>query len=228
MNIGEITLKLLLAAILGGLIGFEREAHGRGAGFRTHIMVSMGSALFMIISTSIFDKYRAIYGDTMGRIDPGRIAAQVVTGIGFLGAGTIIRFRGALKGLTTAACLWVVCGIGMAVGLGIFGSAFMTTAIGLITLFFMGKLEKVFVRDTYWMAYITSQDQKGIVGRLEDVFHKHEVQIQHISLEKNNDSQELLIELNLKARIKKINRKMNQLIFDDLVALSGVKKVRLE
>ena len=227
MNIGEITLKLILAAILGGLIGFEREAHGRAAGFRTHIMVSLGSALFMIISLSIFERYRQIYGDAMGRIDPGRIAAQVVTGIGFLGAGTIIRFRGALKGLTTAACLWVVCGIGMAAGLGIFGPALMVTAISLATLFFMGKLEKVFSRDTYCMAYVTAQDQAGILEKLEEILDKNGVQIQRFSLEKDNATQELLVELNLKSKARKI-KKLNQFIFEELTGLAGVKRVRLE
>ncbi|HWI41359.1 MAG TPA: MgtC/SapB family protein, partial [Verrucomicrobiae bacterium] len=94
--------RLLLASVLGGLIGIEREIHGRPAGFRTHLLVSLGSCLFVLISISM----SRMYGDFSGRIpvgvDPGRVAAQVVTGIGFLGAGAIIRQGSAVRGLTTA------------------------------------------------------------------------------------------------------------------------------
>src|SRR3989338_10745197 len=125
----ELILRLGSAIILGGLIGFERELHGKVAGFRTHSLVSLGSALIMLVSIRIFD----VYGSETG-VDPGRIAAQVVTGIGFIGAGTIIRSGTGIKGLTTAAGLWTASGIGLACGVGYFRAAFIATIITLFVL----------------------------------------------------------------------------------------------
>lgn len=125
----ELILRLGGAIILGGLIGFERELHGKVAGFRTHSLVSLGSALVMLVSIHVFEIYQGKVA-----VDPGRIAAQVVTGVGFLGAGTIIRSRTGIKGLTTAAGLWTASGIGLACGLGFFRAAFIATAITLFVL----------------------------------------------------------------------------------------------
>ncbi|MBN1688864.1 MAG: MgtC/SapB family protein [Candidatus Omnitrophica bacterium] len=125
----DISLRLLIAAILGGIIGFEREKHGKDAGFRTHALVCVGSCLMMIISWKIHLLFRA-----SGPVDPSRIAAQVVTGIGFLGAGAIIRFPKGVKGLTTAAGVWAAAGIGLACGLGEYFPAVVTTVITLIIL----------------------------------------------------------------------------------------------
>lgn len=132
-----IVLKLVLAAFMGGLIGFERETHGRAAGLRTHILVCMGSALIMMTSL-----YVCQAAADPGSCDPSRIAAGVVTGLGFLGAGTILRFRASVKGLTTAASLWTVGAIGLAIGTGFYKAAFATTILVLITLAFFSKLEK--------------------------------------------------------------------------------------
>ena len=110
----EMIARLFLAAILSGLVGYEREIHGRLAGFRTHILVCVGSTLIMLTSMYIFEIYRGL-----ATPDPARIAAQVVSGIGFLGAGTIIRFKASVRGLTTAASLWTIAGIGLAVGSGL-------------------------------------------------------------------------------------------------------------
>ncbi len=134
----EIIKRLVIAAILSGLIGLERETHGRGAGFRTHILVCLGSTLIMLTSIHIFEIYKGV-----ASVDPSRIAAQVVSGIGFLGAGTILRFRASVRGLTTAASLWAVAGIGLAVGNGFYVGAYATTALILITLFFLSKVESI-------------------------------------------------------------------------------------
>ena len=107
----EMVTRLLLTLVLSGLIGLERQVHRRDAGLRTHILVALGSCLIMLTSLYVFD----IYKDQVA-LDPVRIAAGVVTGIGFLGAGTIIRESDGVRGLTTAASLWVVAGIGLAVG----------------------------------------------------------------------------------------------------------------
>jgi putative Mg2+ transporter-C (MgtC) family protein len=127
--------KILLALLLSGLIGLERERHQRAAGFRTHILVGIGSTLMMIVSINMYRTYGA-------STDPSRIAAQVLSGIGFLGAGTIIRFKASIRGLTTAASLWAVAGIGLAVGSAEYGLAAVTTAIILVVLFLLSDLEK--------------------------------------------------------------------------------------
>jgi putative Mg2+ transporter-C (MgtC) family protein len=107
-----VIAQVLLAVLLSGVIGFEREMHGRSAGLRTHILVCLGATLVMVVGKHI----------TFGAShDPGRIAAGVITGIGFLGAGEIIRTQGGVHGLTTAACLWLVAALGVAVGSGLYG-----------------------------------------------------------------------------------------------------------
>lgn len=129
--------RLGLALILGSLIGLEREKKGRSAGLRTHILVCVGSALIMLISIYIHDTY----GGGMG--DPGRIAAGVITGIGFLGAGTIIRSQEGIRGLTTAASVWISAGIGLAVGCGFFSAALGGTAVALLTLYVLKRFENI-------------------------------------------------------------------------------------
>ena len=125
----QMVLRLLLTLGLSGLVGFERQVHRRDAGLRTHILVALGSCLIMLTSLYVFD----IYKDTVS-LDPARIAAGVITGIGFLGAGTIIREPEGVRGLTTAASLWVVSGIGLAVGVGFNRVAIYTTVLVLAVL----------------------------------------------------------------------------------------------
>ena len=129
----EALLRVVIAAALGGAVGLERELREREAGFRTHMLVSIGSALFTIVSAYAFRDF-LVHGGSVVRADPTRIAAQIVTGIGFLGAGAIIRQGLSVRGLTTAATLWVVAAIGMAAGAGYYGGAVITTAVVLISL----------------------------------------------------------------------------------------------
>jgi len=132
----QMIMRLLLTLFLSGLIGLERQVHRRDAGLRTHILVALGSCLIMLIFLYVFDIYRSQVA-----LDPVRIAAGVVTGIGFLGAGTIIRESDGVRGLTTAASLWVVAGIGLAVGVGFNKIAIYTTVLVLIVLHFLRYLE---------------------------------------------------------------------------------------
>ena len=132
----QIYLRLVLSVVLGGLIGLERQVHRRNAGLRTHILVCLGSCLIMLTSLHVFDIYKKIVS-----LDPARIAAGVITGIGFLGAGTIIREPEGVKGLTTAASLWVVAGIGLAVGCGFMRAGIFTTLLALVTLFVLRYVE---------------------------------------------------------------------------------------
>jgi putative Mg2+ transporter-C (MgtC) family protein len=121
-------LRVVVAAALGGAVGLERELREREAGFRTHLLVSVGSALFTLVSAYGFSEFAG------NSIDPTRIAAQIVTGVGFLGAGAIIRQGFSVRGLTTAATLWVVAAIGMASGAGYYSAAVITTALVLFSL----------------------------------------------------------------------------------------------
>ncbi|HSC48922.1 MAG TPA: MgtC/SapB family protein [Gaiellaceae bacterium] len=129
----EALLRIVIAAALGGAVGIERELREHDAGFRTHMLVAIGSALFTIVSAYAFRDFLT-GGGAVVRADPTRIAAQIVTGIGFLGAGAIIRQGLSVRGLTTAATLWVVAAIGMAAGAGYYGGAVITTAVVLISL----------------------------------------------------------------------------------------------
>jgi putative Mg2+ transporter-C (MgtC) family protein len=133
LNDAHVVLRLAVAAGLGGAIGIERELRDREAGIRTHLLVSLGSALFTIVSAYAFHSFLAS-GATVVRADPTRIAAQIVTGIGFLGAGAIIREGLSVRGLTTAATLWVVAAIGMACGAGWYGPAVVTTLLTIFAL----------------------------------------------------------------------------------------------
>ena len=133
----QIIIRLTLSVVLCGLVGLERQVHRRNAGLRTHILVGLGSCLIMLTSLYIFDIYK-----NEVPLDPARIAAGVITGIGFLGAGTIIRDREGVKGLTTAASLWVVAAVGLATGCGFLRPALYATVLALVTLFFLRHIEK--------------------------------------------------------------------------------------
>jgi putative Mg2+ transporter-C (MgtC) family protein len=125
--------RILLAVFLSGIVGLEREAKGRAAGLRTHILVSVGSTLIMLLG---------LYLGGSDRTDPTRLAAQVVSGIGFLGAGTIVQSRDSIRGLTTAASLWASAGIGLAVGAGFYLGAVWTTGVVLATLILLSSVER--------------------------------------------------------------------------------------
>ena len=130
-------VRLLLAAVLGAAVGLEREIHGHPAGMRTHLLVSLGAAGFTVLSIAAFPAAGA---------DPARVAAQIVTGIGFLGAGAILKQGVTITGLTTAASLWVVAAIGMAAGAGAWVTALTITVIAIVSLWPLGMITERFVR----------------------------------------------------------------------------------
>jgi putative Mg2+ transporter-C (MgtC) family protein len=128
----ELAGRMTLGLVLGAIIGLERELHRQPAGFRTHSLVAVGAAIFTIISA---------YGFVGSAVDPTRIAAQIVSGIGFIGAGTILQHRGNIRGLTTAASLWSVAAIGMAAGAGMVTIAVVGTILILVVLFLLDRIE---------------------------------------------------------------------------------------
>lgn len=131
INQGQILIQVILAAFLGGLIGLERECRGRSAGIRTFSFICMGSALFTVLSIKAFGS----------GTDPSRVAANILTGIGFIGAGVIFRNYDRIKGITTAAGMWVVSAIGMAVGCGFYLTAVFTTLLGVFIFIAMRRVD---------------------------------------------------------------------------------------
>lgn len=135
----DLGLRLLVSLLLGGMIGLEREWSNHSAGFRTHILVCLGSTAIMLLSIYGFSEFAAEYNV---RMDPARLAAQVISGIGFLGAGAILRNGSSVAGLTTAASIWTVAAIGLCVGAGFFEVAGMVTVLVWISLFLLNKLDR--------------------------------------------------------------------------------------
>ena len=212
----QIVIRLILAFILGGLIGLERELHGRAAGLRTHILVCLGSALIMLTSMHMFYLYQGI-----ATIDPARIAAGVITGIGFLGAGTILRSRASVRGLTTAASLWAVAGIGLAVGSGFYLGAYATSAIVLFVLFFLTRLERALVRKDWYR--ILAAETRGHLQQLKDirsVLSDYKVEIRDFEIKKKPEGDNVIIELNLKL----ITDRQDDQILTDVMRIKGVER----
>ena len=139
----ELVLRLVLGALLGGLIGFERERLSWVAGLRTHMLVCLGATLVMLVSQYAF--HNVVY-DGLITLDPSRVAAQVVSGIGFLGAGTILFLKNTIRGLTTAASLWAVAAVGLAVGGGLYLASICTTLLILLILAGIKPMENRFIK----------------------------------------------------------------------------------
>lgn len=139
MDFIDVIIRLGLSILLCGLIGLERKIYNKPAGFRTNVLVGLGSTLLMIIALNILSEYNE--GNS---VDITRLAGQIVTGIGFLGAGAIIQGRGSVHGLTTAASIWVVAAIGIGVGLGFYMEALIATILTLVVLVILGRLEHKF------------------------------------------------------------------------------------
>ncbi len=182
MSVGfEILGKLVLAAFLGGAIGFEREHHGQAAGFRTNILVATSSCLLMLLSLYIAELFEHLGAETTIRLDPSRIASYAVAGMGFLGAGAIIKGKGKVKGLTTAAGLWLVNAIGLAVGAGYLFAAILTTLLSLVCLYvFRRLLRPTFVHDVYTILTIVSKRPEHL-ERVKEILKRHRAEIQAIN-----------------------------------------------
>jgi putative Mg2+ transporter-C (MgtC) family protein len=179
-------LRLFLAALLGGLIGLERESLNKAAGLRTHTLVSLGSCLIMLTSIEIFEN---VGHGTIG--DPARIAAQVVSGIGFLGAGTILRSGFDIKGLTTAASLWVVASIGLAVGIGSYFAAIVTTTIVFLILVYMPRIENKVKAAQKKMKIIklTINDLPGQLGLITSLFGELNMDIRNVEMSETQNKE---------------------------------------
>ena len=217
----EIVKRLLLSAILGGLIGIEREVNNRPAGLRTHILVTLGSTLVMLVSIDGLSRVSGVSSS-----DPYRLAAQVVSGIGFLGAGTIMRTGNSINGLTTAASLWVSAGIGLAIGTGYYLGGIVTATIVLITLMSLGVIERGFLRRKYNTFEVIGINRTGLVGDVGTLFGKNHISIKDISVVSSSEEFNGLMEVHY---IVKLPNKFKLDIFtNEIYGIKGIQSVVFE
>jgi|SRR5690554_4565498 len=213
--INELILagRLIIAALMGAFIGLEREAHGRPAGLRTHTLVALGSCLIMLISIYAFQ-------DSPTR-DPARLAAQVVSGIGFLGAGTILREGASIRGLTTAATLWVVAGIGLAIGSGFYLGGIITTLVSVFTLVFLNNIEKKYIDSKLIKVKAVMEDKPGQLADFCRVFAERGLNIKNVDLSVDENHEKAVITVYLKGH----NIPKEQ-ILEELTSLPGMKNIK--
>ncbi|MBP8823410.1 MAG: MgtC/SapB family protein [Flavobacteriales bacterium] len=211
----EVLVRLSLAALFGGLIGLERGRKNWVAGLRTHMLVCVGSCLIMIVSAFGFAD---ILGAPNVQLDPSRIAAQVVSGIGFIGAGAILFVKqgtGTIRGLTTAAGLWTVAAIGLATGGGLYFAASATTAIALMILWALQPLEQAYLRK-YKQITLEIIAGAGHASLLNDLLHRSDLEVLSFNLEKGGE--DLIIQLKFDNKFQgRVERLMNELKGDPLV-----------
>lgn len=181
MELIDILLKLVLAIALGGLIGLEREASQKPAGFRTNILVCVGSAMMMSLAAGLVAA-KGGTGDSLLRM-----AAGVVTGIGFLGAGTIIHARGMVVGLTTASTLWVVAGLGLVIGSGYYVPAVLLTALIMFTLILFRRIEETYLRKTLHHYHLKVKETAEVLPGLRKLSFHHGIKLERLSLKKDRD-----------------------------------------
>lgn len=212
----DIILRILLACILGGIVGGERELENKNAGFRTHILVCVASTLIMLTSEFIFQQYHNAVN-----IDPARLGAQVVSGIGFLGAGAIIKNGPITTGLTTAASLWAVSGIGLACGIGFYIGAISTTMFMIAVLVVFRKIEKVIVKHRlWWNATIVTVDRPGLLEKIISIFTKQDISIRGVKVEAFEEDT-VSIDFSLKSKMT-LNKKK---IMEDIMKVEGIYSI---
>ena len=188
--------RILAAGGLGALIGLERDIHGRAAGLRTHLLVSAGAAVFTVLSEIVA---RDFSGDGRFNSDPGRIAAQVVTGIGFLGAGAIIKEGFAVRGLTTAACLWIAAAIGMASGTRQYEIAVATTLLALACLILLKILERLLSHDTYRQLTVVTDNNVDVAQIVKAVEGK-KLKVNQFGFDRDYETGQTTTRLSLRLR----------------------------
>lgn len=173
---------LVLAALIGGAIGFEREAHGQAAGLRTNILVCVGACLMMMLSLHMEALFRHYSVDqSVVRLDPARIASYAIASMGFLGAGAIITGKGSVRGLTTAAGLWLVTGIGLAIGAGYLIPALFATFISLIILYGFRIIKKIFTHDLFTMLTLKYHGVENPLDQIKGALQDHKISVQFIN-----------------------------------------------
>lgn len=180
-----IAVKLVLAILCGGAIGFERELSRKAAGLRTNVLICMGSALFMIVSRHI--------GGGAPYTDPARLVAQVVTGIGFLGAGVILQARGSITGLTTAATIFIVAAVGIAIGEGMFGVAILSTSLIIIVLVALRRVERFVIRRQRMFHYsLKTREPAQFLENLLDLLERNNLHLEDFDVDNNPEGEHVV------------------------------------
>jgi putative Mg2+ transporter-C (MgtC) family protein len=218
----EIILRLLLGTFIGGIIGFEREAHGRAAGFRTHLLVCVAAVLIMIISENYY--FYLHESDPLFRIDPARISSGALVGIGFLGAGVIIKSGFTIRGLTTAASIWIVSAIGLAIGGGLYLEGIVTAVITVTALFILRKIEKNISILLFQAVTISTNIFENVEETLASIFSEYGLHIQSIDYEKDHHRGEFIFNFNVVTR----NRDAIRKLFLRLSSLDFVNSVKIK
>jgi putative Mg2+ transporter-C (MgtC) family protein len=198
----DILTKLIVSLVLGGMVGFERESSGRPAGLRTHLLVCLGSTLITIVSINGFP-YTA---------DPARVAAQIVSGVGFLGAGTIMKEGINVKGLTTAASLWVVAAIGLAVGTGHYFAAVITTLFVMIALTFVRQMNINVMHGANQKRFtFVAKNHPGLLGVLGMVLGEYDIDIESVQVKIGDGLITIDFDVNLpkKVDLNKVLERLN-------------------
>lgn len=214
--------KLIIAALLGGAIGFERESHGQAAGIRTNLLVCVGACLMMLLSLHMEEIFRHLTADSSVRLDPGRIASYAIASMGFLGAGAILKGKGTVRGLTTAAGLWLVTGIGLAVGAGYFFPAVTSTIISLLILYGLRQLKSFFPREVYTILTLKMRAIERPLDQIKKIFTKYpEATIQFINSRHDIASQSTTYRLRL------LNKNMHhwEEMLKNLSMIEGVEEI---
>ena len=219
----EIILRLLLGAFIGGIVGFEREIHGRAAGFRTQLIVCVAAVLIMIISENYYFRLHSL--DATLRIDPARIAASALIGIGFLGAGVIIKSGYAVRGLTTAASIWIVSVIGLAIGAGFYLEGIITSVITILTLMVLRTVErKIRVLRFRIISVSTPLEETSYEEALVAAIQEQGCKIHHTNYKKDSLKNEVLYTFNVSSRDsdagKNIFHALSSMTFTKTVATS--------
>jgi putative Mg2+ transporter-C (MgtC) family protein len=219
----EIAIRLGVAAVFGALVGAERQKHEWAAGLRTHMLVCIGSALVMIVSMNGFYD---VVGQKGIVLDPSRVAAQVVSGIGFLGAGTIIFMRNqVVRGLTTAAALWTVAAVGLAVGGGLYWAAGIATGLVFVILAILKPIEqRFFSRNRSSGITLKIEKHKVKMDEIEAVFAKNNLKYSQLNLSPTGDEEDID---EVKVTLPKFNTNKTEMLttLDDLRKIKGVRDV---
>ncbi|MBU5594706.1 MgtC/SapB family protein [Amphibacillus sp. MSJ-3] len=215
-----MSTRLLLALVLSGIIGFEREINRHSAGFRTHILVGVSSCLMMLMSLYGFDRYFDTFPEVV-RFDPARIPSYVISGIGFLGAGTIIVNGVTVKGLTTAASIWAVAGLGLVVGVGMIDIAILTTIIIFVSLVFLNNIERVFAKGGDRKNIEIAIKDASFVDEILSQFNSYDVVIKDIHFEKTEGNGMIIF-----AEILMDGNIVIEDIYCDLLKIDQVEQVK--
>lgn len=224
----EIVLRLLLGAVLGGVIGFEREVHGQAAGFRTQLLVCVAAVLIMIVSENYYfhlllENPDLLKQDSAFRIDPARIAAGAVIGIGFLGAGAIIKSGFIIRGLTTAASIWIISAIGLAIGAGLYFEGILTSLITIIALMILRKLQKYIRIVQYRRVSVSARVSENAEEKIAAIFSDCGVAVSSIEYERDLKKDEILFVFSISTK----DRDAIKELFYKLGTIDLVKTIKI-